>query len=224
MNRRALPPVLMALTAVAVAFPAAALPPASAVWVGPVLAADVDDATLGTIRGRYFGADMLVGVRIQLVSQVATANGNTATASGRLEVVRTATGYDVQVDSQASAKGASGGGPTGGTSTASGGDTLSVNGIGQVTQIAGNGNRLGNIAIIRFGDAAGAPSYNGIAGQSAQDGGMTAYVSFDSDAVRIGVAAPGATVVLVGEKTARVFRRGETPVEADPGPIAHLLA
>ena len=31
------------------------------------------------------------------------------------------------------------------------------------------------------------------------------------------------SVDLVGEKTARIFRRGQAPIEAEPGPIAHLL-
>ena len=33
-----------------------------------------------------------------------------------------------------------------------------------------------------------------------------------------------ASVTLVGERTARIFRRGETAVEAEPGPIEALLA
>lgn len=49
---------------------AAATPPAAAL---PPLRADlVDDATLAALNGRYFDAQMLVGLRVDLVSSVAT--------------------------------------------------------------------------------------------------------------------------------------------------------
>src|SRR5689334_24943983 len=102
MNRHSLPLVLfMALTAVA-AFPASALPPSSAdaLWLAPVNAEPVDDAVLAQAQGKYFGADMLVGVRIDLVTQVATAGGGNAAAIGALYIRRSGSGFIVQVDSR----------------------------------------------------------------------------------------------------------------------------
>lgn len=197
MNCRPLPPTLfMALWAVAAAAPASALPASSddALWIEPVRADAVDDAELAGMTGKYFGADMLVGVRIDLVSRLATAGGGSAAATGSVYIRRDAGGFRVEVDTRSSATADTGAvAPTGATAT--GGDAIAVQGIGQIAQIAGDGNRMGNLAVIQLvGDLPSPQGFNGLTGADAQDGTLAASVHFDGVGLRAGVSAPGASV------------------------------
>lgn len=197
MNNRPLPHVLLvALVAVAAAFPATALPSSShSPWITPVAAETVDDATLGSISGRFFGADMLVGVRIELVSRLATAEGGTANATSSVYIRRNGNGFEVRIGSSTDTQAGSSPAPTGGGAIVIGGDTLHVKGIGQISQIAGNGNRMGNLAAIQIGSlSSDTGTYNGVAGQQSRTGDMTAYVSFEGGGIRLGVGATGADV------------------------------
>ena len=175
------------------ALSAPAQDPAS-LWTAPVDSRVVDDATLDATRGRFYGADMLVGVRIDLVSSLSTAQGGQAQGQGSLYLVRNAAGgFDVHLDTRSSAS-ANGGGAAG-AALATGGDGLAVDGIGQVTQIAGDGNRLGNLAVIRVVDTlAGPEGFNGQAGSDAQAGTLQARVSFAGGGLQVGVVAPGAAI------------------------------
>jgi hypothetical protein len=193
MKKRFLPRgFLVGLVAAASAGPALALPPSS---LQPVHVEVVDDATLDGQTGKFYGADMLVGVRIQLVSTLTTAQGASASATGTLFVQRNASGgFDVQVDSQALAN-AGGSAAPGSANVAAGGEQIHVDGIGQVTQIAGDGNRMANIALVQLGTAPSSPSgFNGQAGADASAGGLTAHVSFNGGGVQLGLVAPGATI------------------------------
>jgi hypothetical protein len=182
--------------AAASAFPAAALPPSSRypLWIEPVRAEPVDDALLGQMTGKYYGADMLVGVRIDLVSRVATAGGGSATAIGALYIRRTGSGFTVQVDSRTqAAAGTDGADP--GHASAIGGDAITVQGIGQISQIAGDGNRMGNGALIRVvGDLPSPQGFNGATHSQTQDGAMTATIHFDGRGMQLGVGAAGASI------------------------------
>ena len=200
MNTHRLPRVLMALVAAACTVPAFALPPSP--QPAPVRVELVDDATLAGMTGRFFGANMLTGVRIDLVSTLANAQGGSATASGSLYIRRTAGGYQVRVDTRAGAtEGSAGSQATGNVATGIGG--ISVDGIGQVTQIAGDRNRMGNLAIIRFGADPAAPSgFNGQTGAQATAGDLSARVSFAGGGMRINLSDIGATIrqdVMPGE-------------------------
>ena len=194
MKLRRLPhAVFMAFVAVASAGPAFALPPSSP--TAPLRVEVVDDAALGKLTGKYDGTDMLVGVRIDLVSTLATAQGGTATAVGSLYVQRNDHGgYDVQVDSRASAAAGSSDAPAS-NNVATGGEQIHVEGIGQITQIAGDGNRMGNLTVVQLGTNPAAPSgFNGASSAQAQDGGLQAQVSFVGGGVQLGLVAPGATI------------------------------
>lgn len=188
-----LPHVLaMALAAVAVAQPAAALPPSAD--AEPVRVELVDDAELAGLTGKFIGANMLVGVRVDLVSTLSTPQGGSATAAGSLYIRRSGNGFIVAVDSHASAGAGEGEAPTT-AYIAIGGERVTVNGIGQVAQIAGDGNRMSNLAVVRFVDGLGAPTgFNGQLGQQAEAGGLTARVSFAGGGVQLGLTGPGATI------------------------------
>ncbi|MFC3552333.1 hypothetical protein ACFOLC_15110 [Lysobacter cavernae] len=156
----------------------------------------VDDATLATVTGKYLGNDMLVGLRVDLVSHWRGPDGSQASAGGTLQVERTATGFNVQIDSHSDAVA---GDPAAATAAANasavGGDGLAVNGIGQVVQIAGDGNRMSNVASISFRPMAMAGGdFNGAAHSSHSAGATTAVVSFSGGGVQVGVNGPGGFV------------------------------
>ena len=183
MNRRYLFCVLLAALAAA-ARPAAALP--------PLRAQLVDDATLATLSGRYYDAQMLVGLRVDLISSVATPQQGAAAASGSLLVLREGNGFSVRSDARSSA---SGGGDASASALASGAESVRMQGIGQIAQIAGDGNRLSNLAAIEFVDPAranrDAAGFNGQTRSDSGAGAMHAQVTFLDGGVQVGVQAPG---------------------------------
>ncbi|MBW8808856.1 MAG: hypothetical protein JF591_08460 [Lysobacter sp.] len=155
----------------------------------------VDDATLATISGKYFGAQMLVGLRVDLVSSLDTPQQGSAFASGALLVERRGGGFEVQVDARSGADagnatlaaGAAG-------ANASGAESVQVRGIGQIAQIAGDGNRLRNLTSIAFVDRADAAGFNGQSHSQASAGAMSARVTFLDGGARIAVDGPGASL------------------------------
>lgn len=194
MHRKTLPcAVLMALVAAAAAQPAAALP--------PLRAEVVDDATLGAVSGKFYGANLLVGLRIDLVSTLSSAqSGSNASAGGSLLVRNTGQGFEVQVDSRSSANVGSTppalGAPPG---LATGAEGLQIGGIGQVSQIAGDGNRLDNLTTIRFVpestvNAADTAHFNGQTTSQASAGPMTAHITFTGGGVQLGLTGAGASL------------------------------
>lgn len=185
--------LIMALVAVAATAPAVALPPSTDAASAPVIEGEpVADAELASISGKNLGANMLVGLRVDLVSNLANAQGGSGTAAGSLYIMRTADGFDVRVHSQASA---AGGGASPATGVVGGGEQLQVSGIGQVSQIAGDGNRMANVAVIGVTDNLAAPEgFNGLTGAEAGAGDMTARVTFGDGGVHMAVASPGATL------------------------------
>lgn len=198
MDNRQLPLALFVALVVA-AVPAqagAALPPSSIAEVvaGSTHADEIDDATLAGMTGRYLGNDMLVGLRVELVSTWQAADGRQATASGTLQIERNDNGgFQVAIDSRSDASGGGVGGA--GNAAASGAESLDVRGIGQVVQIAGDGNRMGNLATISVRPQSSAGGqFNGATGSSARSGDVTARVSFTGGGIQVGVAGTGAHV------------------------------
>jgi len=188
MNRHTLPRALFWVLV------AGAGPACAGSALSPVRAELVDDATLSEINGRFYGANMLVGLRIDLVSTLHNAQGGSAYATGTLQVTPDGHGgYHVQVDTGSGAGAGEGIAPAGGRQ-AVGGENLQVDGIGQVAQIAGDGNRLGNLTSIGFtraGDAGG--QFNGRASSASSAGEMSAQISFDpAVGAALSVRGPGA--------------------------------
>ncbi|MGO4261396.1 hypothetical protein [Lysobacter sp. TAB13] len=191
MNRPSLPRALFSalLAAAAAVQPAVALPP---------LRADlVDEATLAKISGKYFGAQMLVGLRVDVISSLNTPQQGAATASGSLLVQRDGAGFAVSVDARSHAEAGSGGALPN-NSHANGADAVQVRGIGQIAQIAGDGNRLSNLTSIGFVDQAqantDASGFNGQSQSAASAGTMQARVTFLDGGVHVGIEGPGASI------------------------------
>lgn len=187
MNRHTLPRTLFAalVAGAAAAQPAAALP--------PVQVHVVDDAALAGITGKYHGANMLVGLRIDVVSTIHAPGQSQAQATGSLLVRRTGSGYEVAVDTRAQADAGDGTAVPVPTGIATGGESLRVAGIGQVTQIAGDGNSLSNLTTIRFvSDVGTAGGFNGAASSAASSGQVSAQIAFGQGGMRLDLHAPGA--------------------------------
>lgn len=192
MNTRKLPLALFGtLVGMAVSASAEAAQPSPAVKPAPVRVEVVDEDTLSRINGKFYGADMLVGLRIELLSNWRTAEGSLS-AVGTLQIQRNSNGgFDVQVDTHSDAQAAGGSGTGLANATATGGDQVTVNGVGQVVQIAGDGNRFANLTTISFtphADTSG--SFNGQTASTTSNGDMIASVSFEGGGAKLGLSAP----------------------------------
>ncbi|QWP77724.1 hypothetical protein J5226_04735 [Lysobacter sp. K5869] len=156
----------------------------------------VDDATLATLNGRYYDAHMLIGLRVDLISSVATPQQGAAMASGSLLVLRDGNGFSVSTDARSSA--AAGADVADANANASGAEAVRLQGIGQIAQIAGDGNRLSNLAAIEFVDPAradrDAAGFNGQTHSDSAAGGVRAQVTFLDGGATLGVQAPGVSL------------------------------
>lgn len=194
MNTRTLPLALFA-TLVGLAASAhaeAAQPSTTSAQIKPVRVEVVDEDTLGRISGKFYGADMLVGLRIELLSNWRTADGSLS-AAGTLQIQRNGNGgFNVQVDTRSSAQDTGGAGSALGNASAVGGEQLSVNGVGQVVQIAGDGNKFANLTAISFTPqaASGGGNFNGQTASTSSHGNMIASVSFEGGGAKLGLTAP----------------------------------
>lgn len=186
MRRHTLPRALFSVlvTGAAAAQTAVALP--------PVKAEVVDEATMAGISGKYYGANMLVGLRIDVVSTLHNPGHGTAQANGSLVIQRNGNGFDVAVDTRASAESVAAGElPTG---AATGGESLQINGIGQISQIAGDGNRMSNVTSISFSPdslTTGDGGFNGSLSSTAGAGAMAAQITFLDGGMQLDLTGPG---------------------------------
>lgn len=192
MNTRTLPLALFGtLVGMAASAYAEAAQPSQAPQTKPVRVEVVDEDTLSRISGKFYGADMLVGLRIELLSNWRTAEGNMS-AAGTLQIQRNSNGsFSVQVDTRSNAQAGGGSGSGLSNGSAVGGDQISVNGVGQVVQVAGDGNKFANLTAISFAPhSASGGNFNGQTSSSSSAGGMVASVSFEGGGARLGLAAP----------------------------------
>lgn len=197
MNRHTLPRALFSalVAGAAAAQPAVALPPSTPAHaepgLPPVRVEVVDESVLAGISGKYFGANMLVGLRIDLISTLHTPQGGSAAATGSLVMSFDGGDPQVWVDTQAQAASDGSPVPLPPGQSASGGDGLQVGGIGQVAQIAGDDNRFANLTSISFTrDVGGAGGFNGLGSQSAAAGPMTARVTFLDGGMQLALDGP----------------------------------
>jgi hypothetical protein len=158
----------------------------------------VDDNVLAAQTGKGLAGDIISGVVVELISSWKMPNGATAVAQGTLSLV---TGklnqVAAQVSSQASVTGpaynaSSGANPNAG---AAGGENVSVNGVSQIAQIAGNGNLGSNQASIDFNPANGHTSpaaWNNAtsAAASSADGSIKAGITFGSGGIKVALQTP----------------------------------
>jgi hypothetical protein len=158
----------------------------------------VDDDVLANQTGKYAGATMISGFVLNVISQWQLPNGVGALAQGTLAAVRNGNGQLMSsVSTSASVTGGAHGyaGDSGANpnARASGGQSIGVNGVSQVTQVAGDRNSGTNSALIDFNNnavtltgAATAPS----ASASNSTGSVKAGISFGSNGVSVALQTP----------------------------------
>ncbi|SDQ74936.1 hypothetical protein SAMN05443245_2612 [Paraburkholderia fungorum] len=155
----------------------------------------VDDDVLAGQTGKYVGATMISGFVLNVLSQWQLPNGVNALAQGTLGAVRNTAGQLVSTVSTlasvtGNAHGDSGANPN---AQANGGQSIAVNGVSQVTQVAGDSNSGFNAATIDFTSGAlpstgtaNAPS----AAASNSNGSVKAGISFGSNGVQVALQTP----------------------------------
>jgi hypothetical protein len=179
----------------------------------------VDDDVLSRQTGKAPGASMVSGLVLDLMSQWQMPNGGSATAHGKLTVSK---GPDNTLSAHMSTSaqahdgvvhGHVGGNPSSSSTAASdgtgasplaratGGQHVSVNGVSQVTQVAGDRNVSTNSAVIDFNGASpstisagSATSANGTNNASASatsaSGNVKAAVTFGNGGVAVSLQTP----------------------------------
>ena len=158
----------------------------------------VDDDVLASQSGKGIGGDVISGVVVNLLSQWNLPNGTTALAQGALSIVTNALNQtNVQVSSNAIVIGpntpaGSGANPN---ASATGGQNATVNGVSQITQVAGNGNNGTNQAVIDFNSPAstlstGAFNNQTSASASNASGSVKAGVTFGNGGMSIALQTP----------------------------------
>jgi hypothetical protein len=179
----------------------------------------VDDDVLSHQTGKAPGAEMVSGLVLDLMSQWQMPNGAAATAHGRLTVTTlpdNTLSAQVSTSAQAndgvahgngnhygnvsSSAGASAGTGANAQASATGGQNVSINGVSQVTQVAGNSNIGMNSAVIDFdgpgasaigtGGAAGTNSNSASASATSASGSVNASVTFGNGGVALSLQTP----------------------------------
>ncbi|MCC8395027.1 peptidase C39 [Paraburkholderia sp. MMS20-SJTR3] len=172
-----------------------------AAGAAPLTVQLVGDDVLAAQTGKYAGATMISGFVLNVISQWRLPNGVSALAQGTLSATQNARGQLVSsIGTSASVTGDTHG--RGGRAAdwganpdayVSGGQSVSVNGVSQVTQVAGDRNSGVNSALIDFNNnavtlaaSANAPA----ASASNSTGSVKAGISFGSNGVNVTLQTP----------------------------------
>jgi hypothetical protein len=156
----------------------------------------VDDDVLSHQTGKYAGSDMISGFVLSLLSEWQLPNGATAIAQGALSVAQSVTNQvTAQIRTSASVTGGNDTHNTGANpnAVATGGQNVAVNGISQITQVAGNGNAGSNGASIDYSNSL--PQITGGTNQTSAfasnaSGNITAGISFANNSINLSLQTP----------------------------------
>ncbi|MGU7779449.1 peptidase C39 [Burkholderia sp. PU8-34] len=181
----------------------------------------VDDDVLARQTGKYADASMISGFVLNLVSQWQLPNGALAIAQGTLSAATNAANQ-LNANVTTLAKVVDGnGGPSGANpnAIAAGGQSVSVNGISQITQVAGNHNAGTNAAVIDFN--AQNPTPAPLPGSTSSP---SAFATDAAGTVKAGVSFTGNGVSVALQTPAGLATQSITPASAQQaGSIAQLL-
>jgi hypothetical protein len=163
----------------------------------------VDDSILASQSGKGVGGQVISGLVVDLLSQWNLPNGTTAVAQGSLSIVTNALNQpNVQVSSTAAVFGPNSrrGDGANPNASASGGQNSSVDGVSQITQVAGNGNYGANQAVIDFNAPASSLSggtYNNQTSATASNasGSVKAGITFANGGMSIALQTPAGTAM-----------------------------
>ncbi len=214
----------------------------------------VDDNVLSHQTGKGAGGTMVSGLVLQILSQWQMPDGGSASAQGAL-TISTNANNSVSAQASTSAQARDGGvhgngngvgqgnAAHGGSATtsvasngmgtgadpqanATGGQHVSVNGVSQVTQVAGNGNVGMNSTVIDFnGDSASSLATNGASGSNSNsNSNLNATATSASGNVKAGIAFGSGGVAVTVQTPAGVATQTITPAAFQgSGSIAQLL-
>jgi hypothetical protein len=154
----------------------------------------VGDDVLAQQTGKGAGGQMISGFVLNVLSQWQLPNGANALAQGTLSVARDAANA-LTANVSTLARVTDGHGNTGASPNAqvNGGQSISVNGVSQVTQVAGNSNAGFNTATIDFNNnpqllTGGANAQSATASNAA--GTIVAGISFGNGGVSVALHTP----------------------------------
>jgi hypothetical protein len=155
----------------------------------------VSDSVLAKQTGKGLGGDTISGFVLNVLSQWQLPNGATASASGALAVATNALNQvSAQVNSTAGITDPRGtwANATNSNNSATGGQAVSVNGVSQITQVAGNNNLGTNQTLIDFNVPSAAQNYNNAlsAAASNANGSIKASVSFGNGGISVALQTP----------------------------------
>jgi hypothetical protein len=164
----------------------------------------VGDEVLASQTGKFAGVPAISGFVLSLLSQWQLPNGEAAAAAGTLAVALTANGLRAQSNTEAAVRSlvtstgeavntavnnALNNGANG--ATTSGGENVRVNGVSQVTQVAGYNNIGNNSAVIDFSPGNPGQLYNGYTQASAVGPtGLAAHIAFNSAGAAVSINTP----------------------------------
>ncbi|MCI0150821.1 peptidase C39 [Paraburkholderia sediminicola] len=181
----------------------------------------VDDTLLAEQTGKGIAGDIISGVVVNLLSQWQMPNGTTAVATGALAIVtNTLNQVSAQVNSAAAVigPGSNAGSGANHNASATGGQNVNVNGVSQVTQVAGNGNLGANQTVIDFNATAGSLS------DGSYNNATSALASNPSGSVKAGVAFGNGGISVSLQTPAGIATQTVAPGNAQQaGMIAQLL-
>ncbi len=187
----------------------------------------VGDDVLAHQTGKYAGSQMISGFVLNLLSQWQLPNGASALAQGSLTVAQNAANQ-LSASVQTSARVTDAGNTTAANSganpnaLASGGQAISVNGVSQITQVAGNGNVGSNAAQIDFNNNAAQLAQ--LANIAAGTAGSTANAANANGTVKAGIAFGNNGVTVSLQTPAGIATQTIVPSGAQQaGAIAQLL-
>lgn len=192
----------------------------------PIHCEAVGDDVLSHQSGKYAGSEMISGFVLNLLSQWQLPNGATAVAQGALSVAQNAANQmSAQVKTYAKVTDPVQGGttlPTSGANpnaTATGGQSVAVNGVSQITQVAGNGNAGSNAATISWDN--NAPQMANLPGAANQS---SASASNANGSIQAGIAFGNNGVNVTLQTPAGIATQNIVPGNAQQaGAIAQLL-
>ncbi|TAL99450.1 MAG: peptidase C39 [Paraburkholderia sp.] len=185
--------------------PPAFLSPGSVAQRG-IQCESVGDDVLASQTGKFAGSDMISGFVLSVLTQWHLPNGATAIAQGALTVAHDFTNQlTAQIETEArvtdTRRGTnlhnSGADPA---AVATGGQNVAVNGVSQITQVAGNNNVGTNSAIVAYSNstpqpgipAAGVPAASNQTAAFAANtnGSIQAGITFANNSINVTVQTP----------------------------------
>lgn len=155
----------------------------------------VSDDVLAHATGKYMNQNMISGFQLDLISQWQTPSGASLYAAGSVNVQQGSNGYTVNTGSQTGILPGNNTNYGPGFASAHGGNLIQVNGVGQVTQVAGNGNALQNQTVIDFSPTQGGLGLPSGGTSSTSLDGMNAQVMVGQSGVNVSLQSPFGSVV-----------------------------